>query len=475
MVTKPCSRLMVTTGGLAGSTLSADPNATSLTVTTGTSGTTAAQVQTSLQAIPALTAAGNVTVTGSQGTRVLGDVTAGNVIVSGAALNIDPGGTLTSHVASPVQVNTVLNAATGTTDMGNNVIAGDSTRYSQGLTGQFYQLTSAPAAANFNTLAALNAAYTATAPVAPFVARTTANGNTSINFPFINDTTGTPPGAPFAVLGFNGINTFAGVLRGQVFVSGSSQFFLRSDDGSVMFLAGNNGQFINNNGDHGAATVNATTTLGGWQDVVIGYYENTGTAGLRLALGADDDDHSVTNDMLRTVDPSGSYGGIVNVASKARLLAGGTSTLGTINLNGTAAGASMTLSSTTPQSGTVSNINVNGTGLLTLGANNTVNVENLNVPDGASLEKDGGGTLRVSVGHTFGSGATVGVSGGKLLLNGIGTGSGSVLVRSGGTLGGSGSMAGSATVLGGGHMAPGASIGTLTLGFGPSFCTPVSP
>jgi hypothetical protein len=112
----------------------------------------------------------------------------------------------------------------------------------------------------------------------------------------------------------------------------------------------------------------------------------------------------------------------------------------------------------------VSNINVNGTGVLSLGANNTVNAENLSVPDGAIFEKEGAGTLRVSVAHTFGNGASVGINAGKVFLNGIGTGNGSVIVRSGGTLGGSGSVAGTVNVQGGGHLAPGASVGTLTLG-----------
>src|SRR5947209_2547691 len=56
-------------------------NATSaLTVTTGTSGTTAAQVQANLQTIPALATAGNVTVSGNTGgpfTIVFGNTLAG--------------------------------------------------------------------------------------------------------------------------------------------------------------------------------------------------------------------------------------------------------------------------------------------------------------------------------------------------------------------------------------------------------------
>src|SRR5213075_493785 len=93
-----------------------------------------------------------LTVTGNQRMHVLGDVTAGNVTVTGASLDIDPGDTLTSHVAAPVQVKTVLNALTGTMDMGNNLISGDPTRYSQGLTAQFYQLAANPNSANYNTL-----------------------------------------------------------------------------------------------------------------------------------------------------------------------------------------------------------------------------------------------------------------------------------------------------------------------------------
>src|SRR5207248_738469 len=180
---------------------------------------------------------------------------------------------------------------------------------------------------------------------------------------------------------------------------------------------------------------------------------------------ADADANAITNAILRTPSASGSFGGVVNIESGMQLTAGGVSTLGTINFNGQSSAASLTLSNTAPQSGTVSNVNVNGTGVLTLGANSSPTVENLNVPDGADFEKEGAGTLRVSNTQNIGNGATVGINGGKVLFNGAGTaGTGTVLVRSGGTAGGSGSVTGTLSVQGGGQLAPGASVGTLTLG-----------
>jgi fibronectin-binding autotransporter adhesin len=416
--------------------------------------------------IPGGTTALNIT--GSRRTRLLGDITAGGVTVNGTSLDVDPGAAGTSHINSPIQVNTILTAKTGTTDAGTNVITGDPTRSVAGLRASFYQLAAAPAQATIATLATTNTNYTATAPVVPFVAQTTAGGNNSFTFPFINDTVGNPPGQPFAVLGFAGVNTFVGIFRGQVFIppTTTAAFNLRSDDGSMMYFNGADAAFISNGGDHGATTVAATTGAGltGWRDVVIAYYENTGTAGLRLAIGADNDASAVTNAQLRTLDPTGSYNGTVNIESGSTLKAGGFATLGNLNFNGATSAANLNLSNTALHTSVVSNTNINGAGAMTLSANNILGTDTLTLADGGTLDINGAGTLRVNTTHTLGSAATINVNSGKLVLNSAGSGTGAVIVHNSGTLGGGGSIAGTATVQSGGHVAPGNSVGTITLG-----------
>src|SRR6185436_19450101 len=227
----------------------------------------------------------NLTVAGASRTRITGNVSAANVIINGVAVDLDPGTGNTTTVATPVKVNTELKANSGTVNMGNNVITGDSLRTVPGLTAQFYQVaasemtgTPTPAQTKFATLSALNAAYTDTSPTAPFVANTTLVP--SLTWAFVNDTTGTPPGATFGNMGWNGINNYVAVFRGQIFLNAAStQFFTNSDDATMVYLAGNNTPLVDNNGNHGAQARNGTTTLTGWQDVVLGYYAATGTDG----------------------------------------------------------------------------------------------------------------------------------------------------------------------------------------------------
>jgi autotransporter-associated beta strand protein len=81
---------------------------------------------------------------------------------------------------------------------------------------------------------------------------------------------------------------------------------------------------------------------------------------------------------------------------------------------------------------------------------------------GATLTKDGSGTLTVANANTF-TGATA-VNSGKLAVTGSLTGS-NVTVASGATLTGTGTVSGSVTVEG--AVSPGASVGTLALATGP--------
>jgi autotransporter-associated beta strand protein len=101
-------------------------------------------------------------------------------------------------------------------------------------------------------------------------------------------------------------------------------------------------------------------------------------------------------------------------------------------------------------------------------ANGTANIDGMlsGVINGAggSLEKDGGGTLKLTAANTYDGGTTI--SQGRLNVSnttGSGTGSGPVNVNAG-TLGGTGSIAGLVTVASGAHIAPGESIESLDVG-----------
>jgi autotransporter-associated beta strand protein len=403
-------------------------------------------------------------ITGDDRTRLVGNVTAGQMVVNGSVDVAGESGT--SNINAPVQVNNTFTAFTGTTNVGNNVITGESTRSTPGLVARAYQFTANPSPAFFDTLAAINTNYTATGgPTGstmsgPF--RSTDGGQTNMNFPG-----GADPIAPFATIGFQGTNQFAIVFRGQIYLpSVPTTLFTNSDDGSMIFVGGVNAPLVNNNGNHGAQVREGTTSLSGWQDVVIGYYAATGTDVFTASIGANGT--FIPNTLLRTVDANGVYGGTVNVEAGSTLNAGGFGTLGTLNLNGgnTAAGVPIVnLANTSAHSGVVSVANVNTAGVLSLSGNNTLVAETLNISDNGSFDIEGAGTLRVANGHSLGAGSTTSVTGSKFLINGTGPGSGGVIVRTDGTIGGAGTILGTATVGAGGHIAPGnGDVGTFTLG-----------
>jgi len=58
--------------------------------------------------------------------RLTGSITGTptRVVVSNNALNVDPGAAGTSNINAPLTVATTLNAKTGTTNLGNNIISG---------------------------------------------------------------------------------------------------------------------------------------------------------------------------------------------------------------------------------------------------------------------------------------------------------------------------------------------------------------
>ena len=79
------------------------------------------------------------------------------------------------------------------------------------------------------------------------------------------------------------INTFAARITGKVDVAqaGNYTFYLNSDDGSVLFINGQ--EVITNDGLHGMVTKTASVNLAAGQaDIEVRYFENLGGAGLIL-------------------------------------------------------------------------------------------------------------------------------------------------------------------------------------------------
>ncbi len=98
--------------------------------------------------------------------------------------------------------------------------------------------------------------------------------DSGINYPSVS---GVPwPGLPSAM-----IDTFASRHTGSIFIetAGNYTFFLQSDDGSKMWLDGE--EFISNDGVHGMIEKSSTKFLtSGYHDIRVEFFENGGGAGL---------------------------------------------------------------------------------------------------------------------------------------------------------------------------------------------------
>jgi fibronectin-binding autotransporter adhesin len=171
-------------------------------------------------------------------------------------------------------------------------------------------------------------------------------------------------------------------------------------------------------------------------------------------------------------------GGTIAVDAGAALRVGSTTNSRLINLTG-AAGSPAVFQindNASPTANTGNVVNLGGTtpsGTLTVGANNTFTVGKISLADGATLTKNGDGTLIVDgdvaevltgpAPSTFGTG-NISVTDGALLFNATSTGAGGIAVSNDGTLGGTGTIAGPVSVTNGGDIAPGNSTGTLSIG-----------
>lgn len=171
-------------------------------------------------------------------------------------------------------------------------------------------------------------------------------------------------------------------------------------------------------------------------------------------------------------------GGTVSIDAGATLRVGSTSNSRLISLTGAIGNPAVFQindnASATASTGNV--ISLGGTtpsGTLTVGANNTLTVGKIALANGATLTKNGAGTLIVNgnvvevltgqAASTFGTG-NINVTAGRLLFNATSTGTGGITASAAGTVGGTGTIAGPLTATAGGTIAPGNSAGTLSSG-----------
>lgn len=180
-----------------------------------------------------------------------------------------------------------------------------------------------------------------------------------------------------------------------------------------------------------------------------------------------------------------SGGGTIAIDAGAGLQVGSTTNSRLISMTGDSANAAVLKinDNAAPTNSNANALNLGGTtplGTLTVGANNTFTLGKIALADGATLTKNGDGTLIVNgnvaevltgpAPSTFGTG-NINVTDGVLLFNATSTGAGGISVSAEGIVGGTGKLAGPLTASNGGTVAPGASagkfsIGNLTLGTG---------
>ena len=141
-------------------------------------------------------------------------------------------------------------------------------------------------APDYNTLSALNAHLASLGGPAVSVPAST-NGKTDLDFsnngygnpsPF-----GGPTGATTADYGFTTATNYEAFLKGFISVptSGTYTFSTRSDDGSVLFVDGQDTPVVNNNFAQAATTRTGTVTLtAGIHQLAVGFYQVGGGAGL---------------------------------------------------------------------------------------------------------------------------------------------------------------------------------------------------
>ena len=145
---------------------------------------------------------------------------------------------------------------------------------------------------------------------------TTASGTSSgVNFP------DTASGQAFTSIGYTGASYYTAVLTGYINLpAGVANFSTKSDDGSVLFIDGNNTPVVNNNAYQGeTAKSGSTGTLSaGLHAIEIAYYQGTGNAGL-TAYSDLTETNLLANSQLFCYPAATAYANAVNVTNNSTL------------------------------------------------------------------------------------------------------------------------------------------------------------
>ncbi len=338
-----------------------------------------------------------------------------------------------------------LNTFTGTTTLSGGTLALQSSLagpvapaagtsldigWSQGLMG-LYTVTNIPGGATAATLADLTALNTSILANSTGAAASSALRGT--NFDFTASGSGFPP--PYNTGANNFVTRWTGQFNAET--AGTYAFFAESDDGTVIFINGQ--QVLFNNYDQGVGNERGGTIdlAPGWHDITFGYRQGTGGYALNASLQAPGGAKiPLPNSLLRSAPVIGSL----------TLDASATMSIG-------AGGVVVNQTTNSAASGTIS-----GSGSLTKVGAGTLTLDGTNLYTGGTILQ--GGTLVLAGGNdrlptasllTVGGNATLDLGGnsqtssglitlgGGTLTNGSLTGTGGIVIA-GGTLAGTATL-----------------------------------
>src|SRR5258706_3922303 len=369
--------------------------------------------------------------------------TSGTVTLKGN--NTFGGGVTISQGKLVTTSNNALGSGTITLN-GGTLQLGD-TPTAQGLLGQFYRVTptnagGTPTAVNtdYFTLASFNAKYNSLTPT--IAVPSTTGGVTQLDWP---DTAGNPFANQGLAVGDNIGARWTGKIR--IDNAGLTTFFTRSDDGSMLFIDGQN--VVWNNFFQGQTERTGAVDLSaGFHDITLLFYEGGGNAGVTASWIPVGGSKQVIPNSVLSQTPAGAavtFGSAnpVNVTANSTLDLGLTALGSTHNLGALTRSGTNTLSVT----GNGRTVNFAGTNLSgapgdNIGFDSYADLNLGQTSDGANtgltLTKTGAGALILNNGANDLDGTTIDLKGGRLrvLASGAGVDSlgGAAVMLDGGTL-----------------------------------------